>query len=128
MKLKLIDIEVERYMTEFGTCELCMSIDEAEEPTFVFEKENGAILRVEGFYWSWGWLTAIMVDNIIDLADYVSKQDFPEDTDFDFNWLEDLVDEAERAEKVIDDVVQLDKEMTINFKNGSQIKSIQTNG
>lgn len=116
MKLKLIDVEVNR------------CIDGAEEPTFIFEKENGATIRVKGFYWNWGWLVSIQVDNIIDFADYVSKQDFPEDTDFDYNWLDNLVDEAERAEKVIDDVVQLDKGTTIHFKNGSQIKSIQTNG
>ncbi|MDT2842626.1 hypothetical protein [Vagococcus lutrae] len=101
MKLKLVDVETEIYETEFGTCELCMSTGTAYEPTYVFEKENGDTVKVEGFYWDWGDLSTLDVDNVIDFADYVSKKEFEEVTDdeMDYNWLSSLIDEYEKCLK-----------------------------
>lgn len=100
MKLKLVDVETEIYETEFGTCELCMATGTAYEPTYVFEK-NGDTVKVEGFYWDWGYLCTLDVDNVIDFADYVSKKEFEEVTDdeMDYNWLSSLIDEYEKCLK-----------------------------
>lgn len=99
MKLKLVDVETEIYETEFGTCELCMSTGTAYEPTYVFEKENGDTIKVEGFSWSWGDLYDLYIDNVIDFANYVSKKEFEEVTDeeMDYGWLSDLIDEYEKS-------------------------------
>ena len=100
MKIKLIDVKTNIYETQFGTCELCFWVGDAVEPTFYFEKETGEKFEVDGYYWSWGDLEAIYVDNVINLADYISRQYYDADTIFDYNWLNEQVDKfgAEEVE------------------------------
>lgn len=92
MKVKLIDVKTETYIAEYGTCEMCFYNGLAMESTYIFEKEDGTRFEVEGFYWSYGELKTIMIDNFIDLADYVNHQDFDENTTFDFDWLDNLAE------------------------------------
>lgn len=94
MKIKLIDVVTETYDTTFGTCELCIHTGEATEPTFHFQKEDGTEFEVEGYYWNWGDLSTIYVDNIIELADFISRQTYPDDTTFDYCWLDSEVDKC----------------------------------
>lgn len=99
MKLKLIDVKTEIYETQFGTCELCMSTGTAYEPTYIFEKENGERLSVEGYYWDWGDLITIDVENVIEFADFIRKQDFEDDISFDYGWLRNIVWDYEKIDE-----------------------------
>lgn len=90
MKLKLIDVDTEVSEATFGTCDFCMYVGTATEPTYIFEKEDGARVRVEGYYWDWGDLSTAEVDNIIEFAGYVQGLDFPDDLDMDTEWLFEL--------------------------------------
>lgn len=106
MKLKLIDVRLdEDFHADFGTCEVCMSTGYAAQPTYIFEDENGITHEVEGYYWSWGDYDEINVDNVINFADWVAKQDFSDSLTiadvkwdifdvysiFDYYWLQSIV-------------------------------------
>lgn len=93
MKLKLVDIDINSYETEFGTCELCMSVGYAYEPTYYFEKDDGMTFHIDGYYWSWGDLDYIEVDNVIEFAAYINSLDFDENTDFNYSWLNSIVED-----------------------------------
>lgn len=79
MKLKLIDVETNSHYTETGSCDLCMSIEWVDEPTYVFETEEDETIRVDAYSWDWGHYDQEMVDNVIAFADFVSQKDFTEE-------------------------------------------------
>lgn len=93
MKLKLVDIDINSYETEFGTCEVCMSVGEAHEPTYYFEKCDGTTFSIDGYYWSWGDLVTIDIGNVIDFASYINSLDFDEYIDFNYGWLDGIVED-----------------------------------
>ena len=80
MKFKLIDLrDQHEENVEFGTCEFCMFVDDWDYQEFVFLDENNKQYIVPLGFWSWGdWLDESAVFegfNLIDIADFVSKQD-----------------------------------------------------
>ena len=90
MKIKLIDVKREPQEVTFGTCELCMYTGFADEPVLIFEVD-GKQIEVDGYYWDWGDYEEIPKVNVIVLAEYVSKIEFPEDVNLDYHLLEDMV-------------------------------------
>lgn len=85
------------HTAEFGTCELCFSIGTVDDPVFIFEMADGSKVEIDGYYWSWGDYEEIYIDNVISFAAYISTQEFPEDTDFNYSWLHETVDLYEEA-------------------------------
>lgn len=76
MRIKLVDFLTNEYETTFGTCDLCMRTGLAVEETFVFEVD-GKIVSIDNYYWSYGtFFTALMVDNVVDFADWLNKTEF----------------------------------------------------
>ena len=63
-------------------------------PTFVFQKDNGEKVEVNGYYWDWGDYSSVeTIANVIDFAEYVRDTDLQEDETFTFGWLDNLVSE-----------------------------------
>ena len=93
MKLKLIDYKQKVKEVRTGTCELCFGTMVCRKSTFVFQKENGDIVEVKGYYQDWGdYYSVETIANLIDFADYISEIDFQEDkVTFSFGWLDNLV-------------------------------------
>lgn len=88
-KIKLIDFDPgEPYETEFGTCELCMSTGEAQDPRFKFKYEDGSTEWVDGSFWSWADQFVVYVDNTAEFAGWLIEQDFK--PDFRIKEYEDL--------------------------------------
>ena len=79
MKVKLIDHQSETYEAEFGTCEMCLYTGQATETQLKFQYEDGSTEWVDAFFWSWGYLDEIEIENLADFAHWLSQQDFPED-------------------------------------------------
>lgn len=80
MKYKLIDVQ---YQTdedvEFGTCELCFYTGSLTVEYWVLEDENGRKFTYENGQWSWGdYFHGYRIDNYIDFADVISKNEYPE--------------------------------------------------
>lgn len=93
MKLKLIDHESVTKETDFGTCELCASTGEATFTTLIFKRDDGEVLRAETWYWSWGDLFTIDIDNVFDFAAWIKDKEFPDDLDItDYYSLRAVVD------------------------------------
>lgn len=94
MKIKLIDVETtEDNDVTFGTCEMCMSYGHTTyEPVYIFQlgDDEDNLVKVDGYWWSWGDYSELMVDNVIAFADYISQQEFPDDTELTYGWLEYL--------------------------------------
>ena len=98
MKLKLIDYQQELKKVRKGTCEMCFSTVTCNNSTFIFQKENGEEVNVRGYYLDWDdYLSVEKIANIIDFADYVSKQEFQEEDGFNFYWIDTLVSEYNSA-------------------------------
>lgn len=96
MKLKLIDHESVTKETYFGTCDLCAYTGEATFTTLIFKRDDGEILRAETWYWSWGDLFEIDIDNVFDFAAWIKDKEFPEDLDItDYDTLQSVVDDYE---------------------------------
>lgn len=93
MKLKLVDYETDGRWEETGTCELCYGTTWADNPVFVFQKESGERVHIDGYYWSWGDYMQVDVDNVIDFASWVATQDLEETSELDYCWLCGLVDQ-----------------------------------
>ena len=75
MKAKLVDYDYREYETDFGTCELCMYTGTAEEPRFKFEYDDGHTEWVDGYYWDWGDLFTVEIDNTANFAAWLAIQD-----------------------------------------------------
>lgn len=92
MKIKLIDVDCSEAQEEItGTCELCFNSMYCDNPYYIFELENGEKLRLAGFEWDWGDYDEVEIGNIVDFGDWIAKQEFPDDTEFDYNWLWEVV-------------------------------------
>lgn len=94
MRLKLIDHESVTEETDFGTCDLCAYTGEATFTTLIFKRDDGRVLRAETWYWCWGDLFEIGIDNVFDFAAWIKDKEFPDDLDItDYNTLQDVVDD-----------------------------------
>ena len=97
MKLKLIDHESVTKETYFGTCDFCAYTGEATFTTLIFQRDDGEVLRAETWYWSWGDLFEIYIDNVFDFAAWIKDKEFPDDLDItDYFTLEGVVEKYER--------------------------------
>lgn len=94
MRLKLIDHESVTEETDFGTCDLCAYTGEATFTTLIFKRDDGEVLRAETWYWCWGDLFEIDIDNVFDFAAWIKDQNFPDDLDITgYGTLQDVVDD-----------------------------------
>lgn len=98
MKIKLIDMHINSYETEFGTCDLCMSTGTAEETRLLFEWEDGTQFKANAFFWDYGDMYSIDIYNTADFAHWISQKDLEKFTDTwtSYQWLQDLVWDYER--------------------------------
>lgn len=99
MKLKLVDYKTKLTKVQTGTCELCYGTMTASQPLFVFQNESGVQVEVAGYYWDWGDYDEVYLDNVIDFAAWVAIQDFTDDTEFTYIWLDDLIDQYYRERR-----------------------------
>lgn len=90
MKLKLVDVTTNAGYRELGTCELCFHTAYVEDPVYVFEKENGERVEVDGYYYDWGDYDEVDFGNILDFADYIRQQEFDDDLILNYEWLSNL--------------------------------------
>lgn len=81
MKIKLHDYDSEfEDDVHYGTCEMCMHVGDAEYPYFYFKYEgDDKTHKVGGFFWSWGELYTVYIDNIPAFAAWLNKQNFDDD-------------------------------------------------
>lgn len=94
MRLKLIDHESVTKETDFGTCDLCAYTGEATFTTLIFKRDDGEVLRAETWYWCWGDLFEIDIDNVFDFAAWIKDKEFPDDLDItDYDTLEGVVED-----------------------------------
>lgn len=113
MKLKLIDVQMDGHEAETGTCDFCMGTMWVDEPVFIFEKENGERVEVDGYYWSWGDYSEPWdmdeIDNVIEFAAWLSGIDFKENVELDYAFVNTMVTNyANRNESVDEEYPQYD--------------------
>lgn len=95
--LKLVNVETNESLEQTGTCEMCMGTTWCDNPVFEFEDQHGSHYLVDGYEWCWGCYSEVSdIDNVVDFADWLSKQVFEPDVDLDYDWLDDLIDRYER--------------------------------
>lgn len=106
MRVKLIDVKRDVEEETFGTCELCMSTGTAEYETFMFrDQDTGEEFSVDAWFWSWGDLFNIHLENIPRFAAWIQEQDvdpirFESDS---YTWLQDLVIDFEEYLEELED-------------------------
>lgn len=88
MKLKLID-----YKTDCGFVEIYDGRMWASKPVLTFEMENGTKKDVKGYRFHHGDYDEVEINDLERFGEWVATQDFDSDTTFNFEWLDDLVDE-----------------------------------
>ena len=94
MKVKLIDVEGNPSEELTGTCELCFGTMYCDNPVYVFKSTNSNDeVRVDGYWWEYGCYDEVAIPNIINFADWLDHQKFPNDTKLDTDWLIGVVDE-----------------------------------
>ena len=104
MKLKLINVKNRTRKTTFGTCDLCLSTGTASEDTYVFRAlaDDGyaEIVEVEAFFWNWGDLFTVEVDNQILFAEWFNAAGIEVEStgEMNYNWLDDIVDQYHNAQ------------------------------
>lgn len=108
IKIKLLDVQLdEDNNATFGTCDICMSYGHyVQQPTYIFQDvDTNETYTIEGYWWDWGDYDELVVDNVIDFADWISQQDF-EDIKwegsgdiFTFGWLQEVVWEYDKVQR-----------------------------
>lgn len=85
------------YDVTFGTCEICMSTGNAENPVYTFEltdTETGEkeVRDVDGYDWNWGDYDAVYVDNVVTFGDWLENNQITVTSlDMEYSDLQDLV-------------------------------------
>lgn len=93
MKVKLVDVLENPTEEQTGTCELCFSTIECDNPVFVFQLSNGEEVKVNGYWWDYYDYDEVYISNIINFASWLDNRDFPDNTVIDTDWLIDVADE-----------------------------------
>lgn len=89
MKLQLIDVKTEEEEAQFGTCELCFSYGYVDNPTYIFKKSNGDLVKIDGYWWDWGDYDEVSIDNAINFNEWLEHQEYNKGREFDTDWLVD---------------------------------------
>lgn len=88
MKVKLVDVEENPSEESTGTCDLCFSTMYCDNPVYVFQSTNSKDeIRVNGYWWEYDYYDEVAVPNVINFADWLDHQKFPDDTKLDTDWL-----------------------------------------
>lgn len=88
MKIKLIDVDTSLAgEEEAGTCQICFRIEWCDNPIFIFQTADGRRININGYWWDWGDYHEVEIDNVIRFDQWLRKQDYPADTNFDEEWL-----------------------------------------
>ncbi|MBJ6746649.1 hypothetical protein JEQ21_09375 [Streptococcus sp. 121] len=77
--LKVVNVGSNPEYTQFGTCEVCFSWGEADNPYMVIEFPNGDQVQIDTFEWDWGDYYPYYVDNVIDFSAWLSEQEIEEE-------------------------------------------------
>ncbi|WP_426716515.1 hypothetical protein ACEN19_11215 [Corynebacterium auriscanis] len=75
MKAKLVDFKSETKVVDYGTCEICMSTGKATFEKILFEYDDGHTEWIDLWYWGWGDLFRIHIENMADFAQWLSKKE-----------------------------------------------------
>ena len=97
-KIHLINVDNSGACEEqTGTCELCFGSMWCENPVYIFELDNGDKIAIDGYWWDWGNYEEVNVLNFIDFAAWLETKEFDDNTEFDTDWLIDVVEEYTRG-------------------------------
>ena len=126
MKVKLVDVKENPSEERVGTCELCFSTMDCDNPVYVFQLgDSKQEIRINGYWWDYDYYDEVMIPNIINFADWLDHQEFPDDTEFNTDWLIDVADKYNSIYTYYRDVngklikVGNKVKVVINFSNGS---------
>ena len=93
--MKLVDVKYNHEgNVTFGTCEMCFSVGSVDNPTFIFEDEDG-MFEVDGYRWDYiyGDYFEVEVSNVVEFAAFVASQSNlkrPAQDESDYVWLRHL--------------------------------------
>lgn len=97
MKINLVDKYSETYETTFGSCEMCFYTGRATETQLKFRYEDGTTEWVDAFFWDWGSLFEIEIENLADFAHWLNEQDFDDNYRIrEYFGLQELVHDYEK--------------------------------
>lgn len=103
MKIKITNYRRDVVEDEqFGTCELCMHTGVAEYEEVEITPDDGSKpYWVPLYYWSWGDMFTIYIDNLPRFSAWVAEQEIDEEeTPIDYSDLQQLVYDYEEAFRV----------------------------
>lgn len=131
MKIKLVDVEENPSEELVGTCDLCFGTIDCDNPVFVFQLgDSKQEIRINGYWWDYDYYDEVAIPNIINFADWLDHQDFPDDTKLDTDWLIDVADKYNSIYTPYRDVngklIKVgDKiKVTINFSKGKPFEFV----
>lgn len=131
MKIKLVDVEENPSEELVGTCDLCFGTRDCDNPVFVFQLgDSKQEIRINGYWWDYDYYDEVAIPNIINFADWLDHQDFPDDMVFDTDWLIDVADKYNSIYTPYRDVngklIKVgDKiKVTINFSKGKPVEFV----
>lgn len=89
MRLRLIDYK----KTECGLIEIYDGRIWGNKPVLTFEMEDRTRKDVRGYRFHHGDYDEVEINNVEGFGEWVATRDFDSDTTFNFEWLDNLVDE-----------------------------------
>lgn len=77
MKIKVVDFETDTYETVMGSCELCFFTSPVSETYMIVENpvRPSEKVKIPLFYWSWGDIFTIDIENFINFAEWLEAQE-----------------------------------------------------
>lgn len=131
MKVKLIDVEENPTEELTGTCEFCFETIDCDNPVFVFQLVgSNQEIRINGYWWDYDYYDEVAIPNIINFADWLDHQEFPDDTVLDTDWLINVADKYNSIYTPYRDVngklikVGYKIKVTIKFNQGKHIEFV----
>lgn len=126
MKVKLIDVQSSPSEEQAGTCELCFYTIECDNPVYIFQiGDSKKEIAINGYWWEYDTYGEVPIPNVINFADWLDHQEFPDDTVLDTDWLIRMADKYNSIYTYYRDVngklikVGDKVKVVINFSNGS---------
>ena len=126
MKVKLIDVQSSPSEEQVGTCDLCFGTIYCDNPVYIFQiGDNKKEIAINGYWWDYDIYDEVPIPNVINFADWLDHQEFPDDTEFNTDWLIEMADKYNSIYTYYRDVngklikVGDKVKVVINFSNGS---------